>query len=113
MTAPETVESDPVAPCPETYVITFHVKPEAVGRFRALLDPVLDAMRHEPTFVRASLHVDPDRPNVFQLHEIWTDRDDVLAVQLHRPYRQAWHAALDDILARPRDIAIWTPLRAD
>lgn len=54
---------------PETYVITFHVLPEQVGRFLALLDPVLDAMRHEQTFVRYTLHVDPERSNVFQLHE--------------------------------------------
>ena len=98
---------------PETYVITFHVKPERVDRFHALLNPVLDAMRHEQTFVRATLHVDPERPNVFQLHETWTDRDDVLTVQLDRPYRRAWHAGLHDILAEPRHIAIWMVIRAD
>ncbi|MEH3046627.1 putative quinol monooxygenase [Sphingomonas adhaesiva] len=98
---------------PETYVITFHVKTDQVDRFRSLLNPVLDAMRHEPTFVRAALHVDPERPNVFQLHETWTDRNDVLNVQLNRPYRQAWHAGLDDVLAKPRQIGIWTVVRAD
>ncbi|MBB5877293.1 antibiotic biosynthesis monooxygenase [Xanthomonas sp. 3498] len=98
---------------PETYVITFHVKADQVERFRALLDPVLDAMRHERTFVRAALHVDPERPTVFQLHETWTDRDDVLKVQLHRRYRQEWNAALDDILVAPRHIAIWTVMRTD
>lgn len=97
----------------ETYVITFHVKPAEVDRFRALLDAVLDAMRSEATFVRAALHVDADRPNVFQLHETWTDRHDVLTVQLQRDYRRAWHAALAELLAEPRDIAIWTQLRAD
>lgn len=98
---------------PETYVITFHVKADQVDRFRALLDPVLDAMRHERTFVRAALHVDPERPTVFQLHETWTDRDDVLNVQLHRRYRHEWNAALDDILVAPRHIAIWTVVRTD
>ncbi|GHD02987.1 putative quinol monooxygenase [Novosphingobium pokkalii] len=98
---------------PETYVITFHVKPDRVDRFRSLLDPVLDAMRHETTFVRAALHVDPDRPTVFQLHETWADREDVLNVQLSRPYRAAWHASLKDILDTPRQIGIWTVVRAD
>ncbi|WP_337270906.1 putative quinol monooxygenase [Oryzifoliimicrobium ureilyticus] len=97
----------------ETYVITFHIKPDRVDRFHALLDPVLDAMRHEATFVWATLHVDPERSNVFQLHETWTDRNDVLNVQLNRPYRRAWHAGLDDILAEPRRIAIWTVVRSD
>lgn len=94
----------------ETYVITFHVKPDQRQRFRALLEPVLEAMRHEVTFVRGALHVDPDHPDRFQLHETWADRDDVLNVQLNRPYREAWHAALVDLLERPREIEIWHPL---
>jgi quinol monooxygenase YgiN len=97
----------------ETYVITFQVKPAARDRFLSLLDPVLDAMRHEPTFEHASLHVDPDDGNRFQLHETWTDRNDVLAVQLNRPYRTEWHAALDEILEKPRDIQIWQVMRMD
>ncbi|MFC4254470.1 antibiotic biosynthesis monooxygenase [Altererythrobacter xixiisoli] len=94
----------------ETYVITFHVRPDQLQRFRALLDPVLDAMRHETTFVYAALHIDPDRPNQFQLHETWSNREDVLQVQLHRPYRANWHAALDELLEHPRKIEIWQQL---
>ena len=97
----------------ETYVITFQVKPSEREKFTALLAPVLDAMRHETTFERASLHVDPEDANRFQLHETWKDRRDVLEVQLRRPYRTAWHAALDDLLERPREIAVWSLLRAD
>lgn len=97
----------------ETYVITFQVRPEHRGRFLTLLGAVLDAMRHETTFVQAALHEDPEDPNRFMLYETWQDRDDVLTVQLQRPYRAAWHAALDEILAQPRDIQIWRPLRAD
>jgi quinol monooxygenase YgiN len=37
----------------------------------------------------------------------------VLDVQLHRPYRQAWHAALPDLLAAPREISVWRRLRVD
>jgi len=97
----------------ETYVITFHVKPDMRERFCSLLGAVIDAMRHEETFVHAALHVDAERPNVFQLHETWTDRLDVLNVQLHRPYRAEWHAAIDDLLARPREIQTWQLLRID
>jgi len=97
----------------ETYVITFQVRPDRRDRFRALLDPVLDAMRHEATFESASLHVDPDDENRFQLHETWKDRQDVLEVQLKRPYRSEWHAALDGILEQPREVRIWSLLRAD
>jgi len=94
----------------ETYVITFHVRAGQRSRFLALLTPVLDAMRHEDTFIHAALHVDPDCPDRFQLHETWADRDDVLNVQLNRPYRSAWHAALADLLERPRNVAIWKPV---
>ncbi len=98
---------------PETYVITFHVLPDQVGLFLALLDPVVHAMRHEPTFVRYTLHVDPERSNVFQLHETWTDRADVLNVQLNRPYRAAFHENIDALLVEPRHVAIWTVARSD
>ncbi|MBL8906160.1 MAG: antibiotic biosynthesis monooxygenase [Rhizobiales bacterium] len=97
----------------ETYVITFRVRPAQRARFLALLNPVLDKMRHERTFRYAALHVDLDDENRFQLHETWTDRQDVLEVQLKRPYRQAWHAALDKLLECPRDIQSWNLLRSD
>jgi quinol monooxygenase YgiN len=40
-----------------TYVITFSVIPTQRERFLKLLGDVLDAMRHEPMFVNAALHV--------------------------------------------------------
>lgn len=97
----------------ETYVITFQVRPSERERFCSLLNGVLDAMRHEATFVHAALHIHPEDANRFQLHETWSDRNDVIKVQLNRPYRAAWHEALDEILERPREIQIWTSLRAD
>jgi quinol monooxygenase YgiN len=97
----------------ETYIITFHVRPSERERFLSLLDGVLDAMRHEATFEHAALHVDPENKNRFQLHETWSDRTDVIEVQLKRQYRSAWHEALDEMLERPREVQIWTSLRAD
>ena len=97
----------------ETYVITFCVKACMVERFHSLLHPVLDSMREEKTFVHAALHADPERDNIFHLHETWTDRDDVMNVQLHRPYRADWDAALDDLLERPREIRILKLIRMD
>jgi len=96
-----------------TYLIGFTVKPEQRERFLALLNGVLDAMRHEARFENAALHRDPVDPCRFLLHETWADHQDVLDVQLSRPYRQDWHAALPDLLAEPRAISMWEPLRAD
>jgi len=98
---------------PVTYVIAFDVQPGKVPVFRQLLDGVLDAMRAEANFHQAVLHRDPDSDTRFLLYETWEDHEDVLAVQLARPYRQAWHDALPDLLARPRAISMWQPLRDD
>ena len=96
-----------------TYVITFHVRPGERERFLSLLNLVLDRMRHEVNFRSATLNEDPDDAHRFLLHETWADHQDVIEVQIHRDYRRDWHAALDSLLARPRDISIWRLLRAD
>jgi len=95
------------------YVITFTVRDGQRERFLSLLTGVLDAMREEDRFISAILHEDPDTPRRFLLHEVWRDHQDVLDVQLARPYRAAWHAALADLLERPREIGMWTPVRED
>ena len=96
-----------------TYLIEFAVKPTQRERFLHLLDGGLDAMRKEATFRNATLHGDPADPNHFLLHETWADHQDVVEVQLARAYRQDWHDALPDMLERPREVSMWTPLRRD
>lgn len=96
-----------------TYSIRFVIMPTERERFLALLDGVLDAMRDEPVFHRADLFEDPDDPNRLLLVETWEDHNDVLTVQLQRPYREAFHDALPEVLAAPRNIAIWRPRRSD
>ncbi len=96
-----------------TYVIGFTVRPEQRARFLKLLNGVLDAMRHEPMFVSATLNSDLGDANHFLLQETWADHQDVLDVQLKRPYREEWHAALEELLAAPRDISMWQPMRSD
>ena len=96
-----------------TYLIRFQVRPEQRDRFLSLLNGVLDAMRHEASFRNAALHADPADPCAFMLYETWADHDEVLEVQLERPYRAEWHAALPDLLTRPRDVSMWCSLRFD
>lgn len=47
------------------------------------------------------------------LYETWESHEDVLQVQLERPYRRAWHEALPSLLVEPREISVWEPLRSD
>ncbi|MBR0672118.1 putative quinol monooxygenase [Neoroseomonas soli] len=96
-----------------TYLIEFRVRPAEHERFLVLLNGVLDAMRGEESFVSATLHQDPEDANRFLLHETWRDHQEVVEVQLTRPYRAAWHAALPGLLEAPREVSIWTPIRTD
>ena len=96
-----------------TYLIEFDVKPAERERFLRLLNGVLDAMRHEEMFMDATLHADPQNDNRFLLHETWRSHEDVLSVQLARPYREEWHAALPELLDGERRISMWQKLRSD
>ena len=96
-----------------TYVIRFDIRPDQRERFMTLLTGVLDAMLQEPMFHVAVLHADPGNENRMMLYETWEDHADVLEVQVKRPYRDAWHAALPELLASPRDISVWHPVRSD
>jgi (4S)-4-hydroxy-5-phosphonooxypentane-2,3-dione isomerase len=98
---------------PVTYLIKFEVVPKRRSEFLRILGGVLDAMRSEPMFHEAILHQDPATGSRFMLYETWEDHEDVLNVQLHRPYRQTWHQALPYLLERERDITIWDPIRSD
>ena len=96
-----------------TYLIKFDVKPGQRERFLALLGDVLDEMRNEVTFRDAVLHRDLQSEYRFMLYETWESHHDVMNVQIHRPYRKAWHDALPEILAAERDISVWEPVRSD
>lgn len=96
-----------------TYTIQFDVRAGQIDRFHTLLGGVLDAMKHEANFHEARLHADPENPLRWMLYETWEDHQDVLDVQVHRPYRADWHAALEEVLASPRVIGMWTPVRYD
>ncbi|MBS7696751.1 MULTISPECIES: putative quinol monooxygenase [unclassified Chelatococcus] len=96
-----------------TYLIEFDVKPTERDRFLTLLNGVLDAMRGEDNFRNAVLHRDPANDYHFMLYETWANHQDVVDVQLQRPYRAAWHAALPELLQEPRLINMWEPIRID
>lgn len=93
-----------------TYVIKFDVRHGKRDQFLALLSSVLDQMRHETTFRHAILHRDLRSDHSFMLYETWESHEDVLNVQLKRPYREAWHAALPELLHAERDISMWEPI---
>ena len=105
---PTSAATEPVA-----VLVTLLILPGREDEFLQLLTPVLDAMRQEPTFVTASLHRDPADPSLFLLHEVWADRTELIEVQAKRPYRDAYWSRLPDLLAAPRKVEEWRPMRTD
>ena len=103
----------PAASGPVVFAIGFRVRPGREDAFLALLAPVLDAMRHEPTFIDAVLHRDPEDPTQFMLYETWADLTDVVEVQMNRDYRREYMRRLPAMLAAEREVRVWTPIRCD
>jgi quinol monooxygenase YgiN len=104
---------DTVANGPVTFVITFLVKPECRDEFDALLGGVLDAMRHESTFINAILHCDAQNAARVMLYETWADFDDVVNEQIRRDYRQTYWDRLPELLVETQQIQTWYPTRGD
>jgi quinol monooxygenase YgiN len=98
---------------PITYVIKFKVVPARRDEFLERLRRLLDTMKHESMYHAAVLHRDPGSENSFLLYETWESHEDVLKVQLLRPYRAEWHAMLPELLEAEREIGIWEPIKAD
>jgi quinol monooxygenase YgiN len=108
---PPTAAAGPAAPVALT--VSLRLQPGAQPEALRLLRPVLDAMRHEPSFINCVLHRDPEDPTQLMLYETWADLDDLRTVQMRRPYRTAYEARLPALLAAPREARLWQPLRAD
>ncbi len=115
------VAADPQVPSPGdrksgkelAIIVSLNVKPGREAEFLNLLTPVLDAMRHEPTFINGALHQDPEDPSRFMIYETWADPEELVQVQLKRDYRKAYEARLPELLREPRHVQLWRPMRGD
>jgi len=96
-----------------TIIVINWVKPGCELEYQRLVEPVLDAMRYEPTFINTILHQDVEDPARFMLYETWADRDDFFDVQRHKPYRAEYERLLHNLLRVPREITSFNPLRSD
>lgn len=94
-------------------IVHLHIKAGHESDFIELLHPVLDAMRHEPTFINAVLHQDPVEANRFMIYETWADMADLKEVQVKREYRKEYEERLEALSETPRRIEVWEPMRSD
>lgn len=92
-------------------IITIPIKSGCVEEFLQILSQVADAVRGEPTLISNVAHQDPEDPTKFMLWEIWSDQRDFFEVQMLREYRKPYETRLPDLLAGPRIVKIWKPLR--
>jgi len=98
---------------PITMIVINWVKPGCETEYRRWTAPVLDAMRHEPTFINTILHQDDEDPTRFMLYETWADRNDFFDIQMKKPYRLEYEHMLPGLLRAPREITFFKSLRAD
>lgn len=102
-------------PASETvaFVVRLPARPEKREQMRAMLFDVVDNMAKEPDFINTWVHEDQAEPDTIVLYETWAcSREAFLAEHLNKPYRQAYEAALPELLAGERTITFLTELRA-
>lgn len=98
---------------PWAHITRIDVKEECVEEFLWRVQEVLDAMRHEKTFISTSMCVHPSDPGKFILFEVWEDKDEFYAVQKSRPYRTAHFQRFPDLLRSPSSREDWCEIRSD
>ena len=87
------------------FFVNFDVKPGQEQEFRGVLDPLLDTMSAEARFVNYFLLQHETVPNRFTIYETWLGTaEEFLAVEMPRPYRQEYEAAVESVLTRPREV---------
>ncbi len=94
-------------------IVSIHLKPGNEAEFLGLLMPVIDEVRLESTFINNFLHQDPEDPTRFMVYENWADQDEFFEVQMKRNYRKPYESRLPELLAEPRRVEVWRPLRSD
>jgi quinol monooxygenase YgiN len=96
-----------------SFIVHLPVSPQAREAMRTMLFEVLDAMSAEDDFVNTWVHEDLSNPDMIILYETWAcSREKFLAVQLAKPYRQAFEAALPGFLSGERRLEFLKEIRA-
>ncbi|WP_394778120.1 putative quinol monooxygenase [Undibacterium sp.] len=96
-----------------SFIVHLPAKPEVRERMRKMTFDVLDAMSAEPDFINTWVHEDLNDPDTLVIYENWAcSRDYFLQHHLSKPYRQAFEAALPDMLSHERRIEFLKGIRS-
>lgn len=97
-----------------SFIVRLPTRPEKRDEMRAKLFHVVEAMSAEPDFINTWVHEDANAPDTLVLYETWAcSGDDFMANHLAKPYRQAYEAALPELLSQPRSIDFLNPIRSN
>lgn len=93
------------------FYVKCHVRPECIDAWKEEVGKVIEQMSREETFVSCYLHQDTAIPELFTLYERWSEPSlEAFLQNQDKLYRQAYDAKLPDLLQRPREPAVLTPL---
>ena len=98
---------------PWVLTVVFEVMAGFEAEFLRLMEVPLNAMRHEESFVSASLSAHPEDPGKFFMHEVWKSRDDFVNSQIYREYRAEYEERTVPMLRTKRVYSEWYEIRAD
>lgn len=96
-----------------SFIVYLPTRPEQRERMRKMMFDVFKAMTAEPDFVHAWIHEDLNDPDMIVNYETWDcSREYFLEHHLKRPYRQAFEAAVPELLSSERRIVFLKTVRA-
>lgn len=94
-------------------IAKFDLNEGCEAEWMQLVGRVIDAMKHEKTFISTSMCAHPSQQGKFMLFEVWEDRDEFFTTQVHRDYRRALMERLPELIRSPVVFDEWTEIRAD
>jgi quinol monooxygenase YgiN len=79
-------------------IVRFRVNASSRMLLEENLKEVFEAIRHEDTFLNATLHEDIDDPEQLLVYEVWQEtRESFLANQMTKSYRSTFEQAIVDL----------------
>ena len=96
-----------------TLIVRFRVNASSRMLLVEKLKEVFEMMRHEDTFLNATLHEDIEDPEQLLVYEVWEEtRESFLANQMTKSYRSTFEQAIVDLKVERtgqwlRPIATW------
>ena len=92
-----------------TVVARIQAKPEKKAETRAALLALIEPTHREPGCIDYALHQSTEDPAVFVFYENWRSKQD-LDEHLQMPYIQAMFARIDELLAGPPEIGMFSKI---